>query len=59
MIDLKKVRRKLKDNKWGMCLYGAYVQLRRKNEQLHFRALEAEERLVRMQRALDDGNEGL
>lgn len=59
MIDLKKARRKLKNNKWGMRLCGAYVQLRRKNEQLHFRALEAEARLVRMQRTLDDGNEGL
>ena len=58
-IDLKKARKKLKGNKWGMRLCKACAQLRRENELLLFRALDAERRLVQMQRSVDEGNEGL
>jgi len=59
IIDLKKARKKLKGNKWGMRLCKACAQLRRENEQLLFRALDAERRLVQMQRFMDEGDEGM
>lgn len=59
IIDVKKARKKLKGNKWGMRLCRAYVQLKRENELLHFRALEAERQLVQMRRSEDEGEEGL
>ena len=59
IIDLKKARKKLKGNKWGMRLCKACAQLRRENELLLFRALDAEWRLVQMQRTVDEGDEGM
>lgn len=59
IIDLKKARKKLKGNKWGMRLCKACAQLRRENELLLFRALDAERQLAQMQRSLDEGNEGM
>lgn len=59
VIDLKKARKKLKGNKWGMRLCKACAQLRRENELLLFRALDAERQLAQMQRFVDEGNEGL
>lgn len=58
-MNLKKARKKLAGIKAGMRLCDAYAELVRENEELKLRVMNAEARLARVKREIDDDDEDM